>query len=73
MQAIPALDRYEADMIDDSAVAKSRRREMSARQRAEEAMAARDAAARQRPAASAHEVLRVWGGFSSVWRDNAIS
>ena len=38
-------------MIDDSAVAKSRRREMSARQRAEEAMAARDAAARQRPAA----------------------
>jgi hypothetical protein len=42
-QAIPALDRYEGDMLDDRpAKQSSSRRELSARREAEEAMAARD-------------------------------
>ena len=47
---IPELDRYEQDMLDDRPLPMGNRREMSARQRAEEAMAARDAVVRHRPA-----------------------
>ena len=46
-RAIPELDRYDADMLDDRPRAQSSRRELSARQRAEEVMSARDAQQRR--------------------------
>jgi len=42
-QAIPELDQYDAEMVDDRPCVKSARREMNSRQQAEEMMAARDA------------------------------
>ena len=46
-RAIPELDSYDADMLDDRPRAQSSRRELSARQRAEEVMSARDAQERR--------------------------
>jgi hypothetical protein len=46
-EAIPELDRYEKEMLDDRPRAPSSRRELTARQRAEEVMSARDA--KERP------------------------